>query len=71
MENENIYTHKKEHSKLEPLEVPKITKKMESYQLLALYAQELVDMWPTITLRTLSKATAKIADLKEALKLLE
>jgi hypothetical protein len=38
-------------------------------ELLATYAQELIDMWPTITMRTLWKVTNKIADLKEALSL--
>lgn len=39
-------------------------------ELLITYAQELVDMWPGITLRTLGQATKKVADLKEALSLL-
>jgi hypothetical protein len=43
--------------------------KLEAYQLVGSYVQDLIDMWPTITMRTLYKVTAKIADLKEALEL--
>jgi hypothetical protein len=38
-------------------------------ELVVSYANDLVKMWPTVTMRTLGTVTKKIADLKEALEL--
>lgn len=45
--------------------------KLEKYQLLESYVQDLIAMWPHTTMRTLFKVTQKVADLKEALSLLK
>lgn len=46
----------------------KAEKRLESMELLVLYANDIVDLWPTITMRTLWKITDKVSSLKECLK---
>lgn len=45
--------------------------RLENYKLLTSYVKDLIEMWPTVTLRTLSAVTAKIAILKDAVNLAE
>jgi hypothetical protein len=42
--------------------------RQDAIELVLMYAQDLVDMWPTITLRTLGTVTNKINTLRLALK---
>lgn len=48
-------------------QIVELNRKLEAYKFLTLYVQDLVDMWPTVTMRTLGTVTKKVADLKEAL----
>ncbi len=50
-------------------QVVELNRKLEAYKLLGLYVQDLIDMWPNTSMRTLYKVTQKVADLKEALNL--
>ena len=50
--------------------IRELEKQLEDHKLLVSYAQELVKMWPSVTLRTLGSVTKKISDLKEALSLI-
>ena len=43
-------------------------KRSEAVEFVLMYAQDIVEMWPTVTLRTLWKVTDKVASLKSALK---
>ena len=43
-------------------------KKLESLEYVIAYANDIVETWPTITMRTLWKMTEKVATIKEALK---
>lgn len=43
----------------------------DAMELVLLYAQDIVDSWPKMTLRTLGQMTGKIGALKEALTLLK
>lgn len=43
-------------------------KRLEALDFVVLYAKDIVELWPTITIRTLWKMTDKVATLKEALK---
>jgi len=43
-------------------------KRLESVELLLLFVKDIVDLWPTITVRTLWKMTDKVSSLKECLK---
>ena len=45
--------------------------RVESFEFVMSYAQDLIKMWPTVTLRTLHTVTTKIAGLKEAIALVE
>lgn len=40
--------------------------KEETLQLVLMYATDLINMWPTVTIRTLYKVTEKISGLKQA-----
>jgi hypothetical protein len=50
-------------------QIVELNRKLEGYKLLGSYVQDLIDMWPTTSMRTLYKVTQKVADLKEALSL--
>lgn len=50
-------------------QIVELNRKLEAYKLLGLYVQDLIDMWPNTSMRTLYKVTQKVADLKEALSL--
>ncbi len=43
-------------------------KKLESYEYLVAYANDIIETWPTITMRTLWRMTEKVATLKQTLK---
>lgn len=43
-------------------------KRLEAYDYVIAYANDIVETWPSITMRTLWKMTEKVATLKEALK---
>lgn len=53
------------------MRVTQAENRLENYKLLSLYVKDLIEMWPTVTLRTLSNVTAKIAILKDAVNLAE
>jgi hypothetical protein len=46
----------------------KAEKKLESFEYVLAYANDIVAMWPEITMRTLWRMTDKVATLKNALK---
>jgi len=46
----------------------KAERKLESYEYLVAYANDIIETWPTITMRTLWVMTNKVATLKQALK---
>ncbi|MGE4234649.1 MAG: hypothetical protein AB7F43_15170 [Bacteriovoracia bacterium] len=46
----------------------KAEQRSEATELALMYAQDIVDIWPTVTLRTLWKVTDKVASLKATLK---
>ena len=49
--------------------IKELEKKLETYQLVESYIKDLIEMWPTVTFRTIYKVTNKISELKEALAL--
>lgn len=50
-----------------PIEIVQ-DKKNEAKELVIMYAKDIVELWPNITIRTLWKMTDKVNSLKEALK---
>jgi len=46
----------------------KAEKRLEALEYVLAYANDIVELWPTITMRTLWKMTDKVASLKDALK---
>jgi hypothetical protein len=73
-EEDFMKLHAATHGDMSSLKLPSDKRDQNREEALALlisYAQDLVDMWPNITIRTLSTATKKIDDLKEALKLVK
>jgi hypothetical protein len=42
--------------------------KLASYEYLVAYANDIIETWPSITMRTLWRMTEKVATLKQALK---
>ncbi len=49
----------------------KLERQQDQYKFLISYVEDLIAMWPQTTMRTLSKVTQKVADLKEALRLVK
>lgn len=43
-------------------------KRLEAMEYVIAYANDIVETWPTITMRTLWKMTEKVATIKEALR---
>lgn len=43
-------------------------KRLEAMEYVIAYANDIVETWPSITMRTLWKMTEKVATIKEALK---
>lgn len=43
-------------------------KKLEDMELVTAYAKDIVNAWPTLTMRTLGAMTSKIETLRQALK---
>lgn len=48
----------------------KAEQRAENIEFVLSYANDLIKMWPTVTLRTLHTVTTKIAGLKEAVALI-
>lgn len=46
----------------------KALKRQEAIQLVVLYAQDIVDNWPKMTIRTISGMTSKVESLRQALE---
>ncbi len=42
--------------------------KLEAAELVVLYVTDLINMWPSVTFRTIGRVTEKIATLKDAVK---
>lgn len=42
--------------------------KVEAADLIVLYVNDLVDMWPSVTFRTIGRVTEKVSVLKDAVK---
>jgi hypothetical protein len=49
-------------------DMEKINSKQEAVELLVAYAQDIVDAWPNLTMRTLSTMTARVNTLRQALE---
>lgn len=52
-------------------QIVELNRKLESYKLIASYAQDVVDYWPTMTFRTIRFMIPKMEGLKEALSLVK
>lgn len=48
-----------------------LNRKLENYKLIASYAQDVVEFWPSMTFRTIRVMIPKIEALKEALSLVK
>lgn len=52
-------------------QVVELNRKLENYKLLASVAQDVIDFWPTMTMRTIRVMIPKMDALKEALGLVK
>lgn len=52
-------------------QIVELNKKLESYKLVASYAQDVIDFWPSMTFRTIRFMIPKMDALKEALGLVK
>lgn len=50
-------------------QIVELNRKLENYKLIASYAQDVIDFWPSMTFRTIRVMIPKIEALKEALGL--
>lgn len=50
-------------------QIVELNRKLEAYKLAASYAQDVVDFWPSMTMRTIRVMIPKMDALKEALEL--
>lgn len=50
-------------------QIVELNRKLENYKLIASYAQDVVDFWPSMTFRTIRLMIPKMDALKEALGL--
>jgi uncharacterized protein YeeX (DUF496 family) len=48
-----------------------LNRKLENYKLIASYAQDVIDFWPNMTMRTIRLMIPKMDALKEALGLVK
>lgn len=52
-------------------QIVELNRKLEAYKLVASYAQDVVDYWPSMTMRTIRVMIPKMEALKEALGLVK
>jgi hypothetical protein len=52
-------------------QIVELNRKLESYKLIASYAQDVIDFWPNMTMRTIRLMIPKMDALKEALGLVK
>lgn len=52
-------------------QIVELNRKLEAYQLVASYAKDVVDYWPSMTMRTIRVMIPKMDNLKEALTLVK
>lgn len=52
-------------------QIVELNRKLEAYQLIASYAKDVVDFWPSMTMRTIRVMIPKMDNLKEALTLVK
>ncbi len=52
-------------------QIVELNRKLENYKLLASFAQDVIDFWPTMTFRTIRIMIPKMEALKEALGLVK
>jgi len=52
-------------------QIVELNRKLESYQLVASYAKDVIDFWPSMTFRTIRFMIPKMDALKEALGLVK
>ena len=50
-------------------QIVELNRRLENYKLLASFAQDVIDFWPSMTMRTIRVMIPKMAALKEALDL--
>ena len=50
-------------------QIVELNRKLEAYKLVASYAQDVVNFWPSMTMRTIRIMIPKMDGLKEALEL--
>ena len=50
-------------------QIVELNRRLEAYQLVASYAKDVVDFWPSMTMRTIRVMIPKMDNLKEALTL--
>ncbi len=52
-------------------QIVELNRKLENYKIIASYAQDVIDFWPTMTFRTIRFMIPKMDALKEALGLVK
>lgn len=52
-------------------QIVELNQKLENYKIIASYAQDVIDFWPTMTMRTIRVMIPKMTALKEALGLVK
>lgn len=52
-------------------QIVELNRKLEAYQLIASYAKDVIDFWPSMTMRTIRVMIPKMDNLKEALGLVK
>jgi hypothetical protein len=52
-------------------QIVELNQKLENYKIIASYAQDVLDFWPTMTMRTIRVMIPKMQALKEALGLVK
>jgi len=52
-------------------QIVELNQKLENYKIIASYAQDVIDFWPTMTMRTIRVMIPKMNALKEALGLVK
>lgn len=52
-------------------QIVELNRRLEAYQLVASYAKDVVDFWPSMTMRTIRVMIPKMDNLKEALTLVK
>ena len=52
-------------------QIVELNRKLENYKIIASYAQDVIDFWPTMTMRTIRVMIPKMESLKQALGLVK